>query len=106
MILTLFMVLRHSPVLSEPWQSACGALSNRCAIDALDGGVEGGVELLVRLLRFQALGERAREARRHSVLAREALVRFVARIAARQRDDAQHVLVLDEISVEVVLVRD
>src|SRR6478735_6510683 len=70
--------------------------------DALDRRVEHGVELGVALLGREPLGERTREARDHPVVARQARVGLVTRVAAGERDHLEAARVRDGLRVEAV----
>src|SRR5690606_29855618 len=78
----------------------------RGLVDALDRGVERGVELVVALLGGEPLGERPGEAGHDTVVAGQALVRLLAAVAAGEGDHLQDLRVLDELLVEVVLLRE
>ena len=68
--------------------------------------IQRGVELGVRLLRRETLGQRAGETRHHALLLRQPPVGLVARIAAGERHDLEHARVRDQVRVEIVPVRD
>src|SRR5690606_10654710 len=88
---------------------AGGAVTSYRVVSGVGGGgdlgdrlVQRRVELLVALLRGQALGERAREAGDHAVVARQPGARLLPGVTAGQRDHPQHLGMLDELLVEVV----
>ena len=65
------------------------ALGDRRLVDALDRGVERGVELLVALLGRQPLGERPREAGDHAGVAGQPLVGLLAAVATGEGHDPE-----------------
>src|SRR5215216_2081292 len=73
--------------------------------DAADRTVEGRVELVVALLRREALRQRPREAGDHAGIAGQDRVGIVSAVAAGQRDDTDDLRVVDEIGVETILRR-
>src|SRR6266487_961026 len=63
-----------------------GPLSIGCLVDALDRFIEEPVELGIGLLGRQPFYERPRKARHDAVIPAHAVVGFLPRIAARQRN--------------------
>src|SRR5688500_19816831 len=74
--------LSSSGLCLQDLQSASSSGLRRL-VDALDRRIQALVELRIALLSRQAFRQRAREARDHPVLSRQALVRLVARVPTR-----------------------
>ncbi len=81
-------------------------LHGRGAIDLVDRLRQRRVELGIAHRVLETLGEGAREARDHAVIGGKALAGIVPRVAAGERDDPGHALVLDQRRVEIRNVRD
>src|SRR4029077_14952395 len=71
--------------------------------DTLNGSIQHGVELSIRLLGRQPFYQRPRKARHDAVIPAQAGVGFFPRITARQRNYPQDIGTSDAIGVEVVL---
>src|SRR4030095_5528189 len=71
--------------------------------DTLNGSIQQGVELGIRLPGRQLFYQGPRKARHDAVIPAQAFVGFFARIATRQRNHPQDIGMSDAIGVEVVL---
>ena len=80
-------------------------LIDRGLEDALNGGVEHRVVLVIGLLHRQPFDERARETRDDAVISPQALVAFSLRIAAGERHHSHDLGMRDQFGVEVVSLR-
>src|SRR5690348_11362932 len=78
-------------------------LNRRGLKDALDRGIQHGVEFTIRLLGRQSLEQCPRKARDDARVFSQACVSFFPRIPTRERQNPQHIRMPNEIGVKVVL---
>src|SRR4029077_14321982 len=86
-------------LLSDP--SVIAYLDSGRLIDTLNGLIQHGVELGIRLLGREPFCKSPRKAGDNAVIPAQAVVGFVPRIAARQRNHPQDFGMFNELSVEV-----
>src|SRR5687768_1752872 len=103
--------LDADPVVSQPAYRRVTTFidarsGDRSLEDALDRGVEHRVELVVRLLGAETLGQGPGEAGDHTSVPGEASVGLFSAVSTREGYDPQHLGVLDQLGVKAVLVRE
>src|SRR5258705_13913686 len=102
---TMLAPMRPSPIIPSCITASFTASRVGRLKDAVNGCIEHRVELSIGLLGRQPLDQGPGKARHHAVIPPQALVAFLSCIPARQCHHPHDLGMLDELRVQVVLVR-